>query len=161
MAFALSRGTFVRLHPCAYGGTRNQNTGFLVGDEEFAILERFCDGSHPHEEWGYDDTLGVFNTSKEAEYPRGLCLQYVRVLHQLLEKKGYKMSVNKMDAKIKPLQQRGGRSLPQLISQYERVQTLTLKTAPVTDRLMIVGLSDPLGWSADPLIRWSADPLIR
>ena len=104
-----------------------------MSDEEFAILERFCDGSHPHEEWGYDYKLGVFNTSKEAEYPRGLCLQYVRALHQLFDKKGYKMSVNKMDAKIKPLQQRGGRALPQLIPEFERVQTLTLKTEPVTD----------------------------
>ena len=93
-------------------GAPEKNTGFLVSGEEFAILERFCDGSHPHEEWGYDYKLGVFNTSKEAEYPRSLCLQYVRALHQLLDKKGYKMSVNKMDAKIKPLQQRGGRALP-------------------------------------------------
>ena len=81
MTFAVSRGIFVHLHPCAYGGTRKKNTGFLVSDEEFAILERFCDGSHPLGEWGYDYKLGVLNTSKEAEYPRGLCLQYVRALH--------------------------------------------------------------------------------
>ena len=43
------------------------------------------------------------------------------------------MNVNKMDAKIKPLQQRGGRALPQLIPEFERVQTLTLKTEPMTD----------------------------
>ena len=133
MAFALSRGAFVHLHPCAYGGTRKKNTAFLASEAEFAILERFCDGSHPHEGWGYDHKLGVFNTSKEAEYPRGLCLQYVRVLHQLLEKKGYKMSCNKLDAKIKPLQQRGGRSLPQVISEFERVQTINLQMVPMTD----------------------------
>jgi len=45
---------------------------------------------------------------------------------------------------------------PTLWTLLENKEEKTPKT-----RLMIVGLSDPLGWFADPLIRWSADPLIR
>ena len=81
-------GTFAYLHPCAYGGERKKNTAFLSNCELFAGLEKFCDGSHPHAPWGYDEKLGVFSASKEAEYPRQLCVRYVDILVEALEQKG-------------------------------------------------------------------------
>ena len=42
-----------------------ENTSFLVSADEFQIMERFCDRSHPHESWGFDRELGVLSTSKE------------------------------------------------------------------------------------------------
>ena len=88
LTFAIMHGTFAYLHPCAYGGERKKNTAFLSNCELFAGLEKFCDGSHPHAPWGYDEKLGVFSASKEAEYPRQLCVRYVDILVEALEQKG-------------------------------------------------------------------------
>ncbi len=60
-------------------------------------------------------------------------MQYVRALEQLLENKGHKINPHRSDAKIKPVQQRGGRSLPQVISEFAKVKTVTLTTVPSTD----------------------------
>ena len=54
MSFALAHGIMVHLHACAYGGERKKRTAFLCSNDEFAELEKFCDGTHPHKEWGYD-----------------------------------------------------------------------------------------------------------
>ena len=58
---------------------------------------------------------------------------YVCALEQLLENKGHKINPHRSDAKIKPLQQRGGHSLPQVISEFAKVKTVTLTTVPPTD----------------------------
>jgi hypothetical protein len=58
MSFALAHGHFVKLHACAYGGERKKNTAFLCSSSQFCELEKFCDGSHPHKEWGYDFEKG-------------------------------------------------------------------------------------------------------
>ena len=87
MTFAIQHGEFTYLHPCAYGGTRKKNTAFLTSHRAFAGLEKFCDGSHPHEPWGFDAERGIFNTAKEAEYPRQLVCDMWMCLSKLWRKR--------------------------------------------------------------------------
>ena len=134
MAWPIANASFYHLHACAYGGLRKKDTAFLASREEFHALSKFCDGSHQHEGWGYDHELGVFNTSKEAEYPRQLCEAYTDVLVELAQQKGYSIPTTAADAgAIKPQQQRTGRKLPQLIPEYLTVLTALVDTEPTTD----------------------------
>ena len=48
MSFAIAHGHFVHLHACADGGERKKKTAFLCSEVEFMVLEKFCDGTHPH-----------------------------------------------------------------------------------------------------------------
>ena len=133
MTFAIQHGKFTYLHPCAYGGERKKNTAFLASDEAFSKLEKFCDGSHPHAQWGYDEEKGVFNTSKEAEYPRQLCVRYVDALVEALEAKGISLDALNPREKRHPDKQKSGRISTQLISEYERTTTIFLDAVPPVD----------------------------
>ena len=130
MSFALAHGHFVTLHSCAYGGERKKNTAFLCSECEFQALEKFCDGSHPHKGWGYDFETGEFNTAKEAEYPRALCVQYANILERYTFGSVGLHTPAMGDDKAKPNQQPRGRSVPQIISEFASVRTLTSTSAP-------------------------------
>jgi len=134
MAFAIAHAKFYHLHACAYGGTRMKDTAFLANRDEFHILSRFCDGSHDHEGWGYDAELGIFNTAKEAEYPKLLCEAYADVLITLAQQKGHSFFSPAMDdAAIKPQQQRPGRKVPQLIPEFLTVVAILVDEIPPTN----------------------------
>ena len=133
MTFAIQHGEFTYLHPCAYGGTRKKNTAFLTSHRAFAGLEKFCDGSHPHETWGFDAERGIFNTAKEAEYPRQLCVRYVDVLVEALEEKGISLETLNFHEKRSPDKQKSGRISTQLIPEYERTISILLEDVPPVD----------------------------
>ena len=134
MAFPLAHGYFYTLHACAFGGRRKKDTAFLASSDAFAILSQYCDGMHEHLNWGYDEEAGVFNTSKEAEYPRRLCECYADALTKLASDKGYSMDeqFDKQRA-VKPHMPRTGRKLPQIISEYAQVYTMQVRQIPSTD----------------------------
>ena len=134
MAFPLAHGHFYTLHACAFGGMRKKDTAFLSSSDEFHILSQYCDGQHEHLEWGYDADKGVFNTSKEAEYPRKLCECYADALVSLANARGYHLDgPETVDNAAKPHQQRSGRKLPQIVSEYAQVFKLQLKHIPQVD----------------------------
>ena len=64
---------------CIHGGSRKKSTGLLTTLEALVALEGSCQGDHEHLEWGHvraSDGSIVFDTSKEAAYPRLLCATY-------------------------------------------------------------------------------------
>ena len=130
MSFALAHGHFVTLHSCADGGERKKNTAFLCSESEFQALEKFCDASHPHKGWGYDFQTGEFNTAKEAEYPRALCVQYANILERYTFGSIGMHTAETGADKAKPNQQPRGRAVPQIISEFASVRSLTSTTAP-------------------------------
>ena len=130
MSFALAHGHFVKLHACAYGGDRKKNTAFLCSSSAFCALEKFCDGSHPHKEWGYDYEKGEFNTAKEAEYPRALCEQYANILEHMVFGSLDGRHANVVVDKVKPNQQAKGRGVPQIISEFAAVRSILSKSPP-------------------------------
>ena len=98
---------------------------------------RFCEDvpPHEHEPWGYDHQLQCFNTSKEAEYPVKMCEQYAEILHKLRPN-----CVPPQNSKRRlPFIQAGGRSNPQVVSEFLTVLTLNLQSVPpVNDKRQLV-----------------------
>ena len=67
---------FVVFDSCIHGGSRKKPTGLLTTLEAWTALEGRCQGDHDHLEWGPVRTADgsiVFDTSKEAAYPKLLC----------------------------------------------------------------------------------------
>ena len=134
---------FVHLHACMFGGTRKKRTSFLTNETRFQALQRFCDGSHQHAEWGVDDH-GNFATSFEAQYPADLCHEYCNVLTQILPPKPLNMQdssgdpvdtpVEGNDAKVHAYAQPRGRKVRQLVPEFLKVQSIVLKEIPPVDR---------------------------
>ena len=138
MSFAIAHGHFVHLHACAYGGERKKKTSFLCSEAEFMVLEKFCDGTHPHKEWGYDFDKGEFNTAKEAEYPKALCEQYANVLERLVFGSNFQRATIDRPEKVRPQQQAKGRALPQIIPEFAALRTVTSKEMPpVNDKKVL------------------------
>ena len=141
MSFAIAHGHFVHLHACAYGGERKKKTAFLCSEAEFMVLEKFCDGTHPHKEWGFDFEKGEFNTAKEAEYPKALCEQYANVLERLALGFNLQRATVDKPEKVRPQQQAKGRSLPQIIPEFAAVRTVTSKELPpVNDKKVLASI---------------------
>ena len=131
MAFAVAHGFFYHLHACAFGGTRKKDTAFLASSKMFSSLSKFCDGNHTHDDWGFDYAQGIFNTAKEAEYPKLLCEAYADVLVRLAGAKGFLLQpFEDPSSAIQPHLQRSGRRMPQLVPEYETVQTIVVKSMP-------------------------------
>ncbi|CAK8996836.1 Uncharacterized protein SCF082_LOCUS4952 [Durusdinium trenchii] len=74
--------------------------------------ERFCDGSHEHEEWGLDDK-GNFNTAKEAQYPQAMCEAYFKAVNVC-------------------------RKIPQLVPEFAKVITKVLRSVPRVDHKQLL-----------------------
>ena len=128
LAFAMAHGKLHHCHACAFGGTRKKLTTFLSNNDAFQEMSRFCEDvpPHEHEPWGYDHQLKCFNTSKEAEYPVKMCEQYAAILQDLRPN-----CVQPQSSKRKlPFTQTGGRSNPQVISEFLTVVTLKLHSVP-------------------------------
>ena len=71
-AYALAHGVFAHCQACAFGSGRAKRTSFLCSHGAIGHMSRVCPGCKVHEPWGADPQ-GTFNTSKEAEYPPGMC----------------------------------------------------------------------------------------
>ncbi|CAK9064419.1 unnamed protein product, partial [Durusdinium trenchii] len=116
------------------GGRRKKNTALLASDARFSCMERFCDGTHSHEGWGFDEEAQVFNTSKEAEYPKELCEAYTDVLVTLAQARGISIPLEASQQEAaKPQKQPRGRRLPQIVSEYGQVITRLLDRVPSLD----------------------------
>ena len=119
-------------------GARKKNTAFLCSSSQFCELEKFCDGSHPHKEWGYDFEKGEFNTAKEAEYPRALCEQYAIILERIVFETNERQHCDVDQGKVRPNQQVKGRGVPQIIPEFAAVRTLLAsETPPLTDKKLL------------------------
>ena len=98
------------------------------------MLEKWCDGSHEHEAWGVDPETGVFNTSKEAEYPRPLCEAYADVLEMVTASRGqHPRALSDDKSKARAMAQPRGRKFPQLISEYKRCVSVKSDSEPSLD----------------------------
>ena len=131
----IARGEFVNFDACAHGSTRKKKTTFLVSRSEFSVLEKWCDGSHEHEAWGVDPETGVFNTSKEAEYPRPLCEAYADILEIIVtaSRGQHPRSLSDDKSKARAMSQPRGRKFPQLISEYKRCISVKSDSEPSLD----------------------------
>ena len=113
---------FTSFHSCAYGGKRYKGTSFLTNHPVFLSLCRQCDGLHEHLPWGFDAASQQFSTALEAEYPKGLCQEYARLLVELSEAKGMPVDLHpKATDKLHPEKQHSGRAVPPLIPEYPKV----------------------------------------
>ncbi|CAL1143235.1 unnamed protein product [Cladocopium goreaui] len=119
-------------------GERKKKTAFLCSEAEFMVLEKFCDGTHPHKQWGYDFEKGEFNTAKEAEYPKALCEQYANVLERLAFGSNFQRATIDRPEKVRPQQQAKGRALPQIIPEFAAVRTVTSnEMPPINDKKVL------------------------
>ena len=124
---------FVDFHACMFGGKRKKRTSFLTNESRFQALHRMCDNSHEHAAWGLDDA-GNFNTAHEAQYPRGLCEEYCKILvdireHRFQDEPGSSQQANE-EPHFRAHVQPRGRKIKQLVPEFLKVVTLLLPTIP-------------------------------
>ncbi len=88
-------GFFVGFHSCVHGGFRKKLTGLLTNLEVLKGLEGYCQDDHEHLDWGHVRTEHgvVFDTSKEAAYPKLLCERFATLLS---------LAANSMDYVLNP-----------------------------------------------------------
>ena len=128
----LAQCFFVHLHACMFGGLRRKKTSLLTNESSFQSLQRFCDGSHEHAEWGRDENF-QFNTAKEAQYPQGFCDAYCEVLQSIIARscQDYKDHPVEQDSEhFRPFSQPKGRKIQQLVREFAAVHSLVLDVVP-------------------------------
>ena len=116
---------FVIFDSCIHGGSRKKSTGLLTTLEALIALEGECQGDHDHLEWGHvrnhDGTI-VFDTSKEAAYPKLLCERFATLLS--MQASILELAVNPVmqslaeDSRVATYKQPRGRKIPPLISEF-------------------------------------------
>ena len=116
---------FVIFDSCIHGGSRKKSTGLLTTLEALIALEGVCQGDHDHLEWGHvrnhDGTI-VFDTSKEAAYPKLLCERFATLLS--MQASILELAVNPVmqslaeDSRVATYKQPRGRKIPPLISEF-------------------------------------------
>ena len=74
----------IRFHSCMHGGTRRKDTCWLSSPSVFSELASLCTNQHPHEDFALKFTDGhwLFDTAKEAAYPRLLARRAADCLHR-------------------------------------------------------------------------------
>ena len=124
---------FVYFHSCVHGGDRKKLTGVLTTGRFLEALEGYCDGSHDHKPWGLLRTADgdQFATSTEAAYPRLLCERFATLLLLEANSKGLMVGVlqneqPRHDARVAAGKQPRGRKIRAIISEYGRVQLVTV-----------------------------------
>ena len=78
----ISISAFVLFHSCVHGSQRKKLTALLTNRSEFQVLAGFCQGDHDHLPWSHTNAEGriIFDTSKEAAYPKVFCDRFAHVL---------------------------------------------------------------------------------
>lgn len=121
-------------HHCMHGSRRRKHTLLLHNCPQLCKLAILCDGSHTHEQWGYNKTWA---TSLETAYPPLLCKRYADLLCQHLQAAGYECLPNELGedtaitghnnkhSQIGADKQPRGKKIPPLVSEFQRVVTLT------------------------------------
>ncbi len=132
----LSRGAmFVVFDSCAHGGSRKKSTGLLTTLEALVALEGSCQGDHKHLEWGYTRTADgiVFDTSKEAAYPKLLCERFATLLS--LQASVLELSLNptmaklEEDSRVATCKQPRGRKSPPLVSEFAETKIIRCRNS--------------------------------
>ena len=149
---------FVRFHSCTHGGQRKKLTGFLTTCSHFAALEGFCQGDHEHLEWGTQSTPAgiLFDTSKEAAYPRLLCTRIAALLSLAAAEDNLclcdpsHVDSHPTDARVAAGKQPRGHKLQPLIPEYNAVRTVCVEAhnQPFLNdkKILLVPFADiPLG----------------
>ena len=127
--------TYMRVH-MEVNGKRRQH--FFAAKLSSWFWKKFCDGTHPHKQWGYDFEKGEFNTAKEAEYPKALCEQYANVLERLAFGSNFQRATIDRPEKVRPQQRAKGRALPQIIPEFAAVRTVTSnEMPPINDKKVL------------------------
>ena len=123
---------FVLFHSCIHGSQRKKLTGLLTNRRELQCLGGFCKGDHEHLPWTHtaEDGKVVFDTSKEAAYPKLFCERFATVLSDSagladpITAPGFSANEVNIDARVATNKQPRGRKLPPIISEYGEVKTV-------------------------------------
>ena len=127
---------FVLFHSCVHGSQRKKLTGLLTNRKELQVLEGFCQGDHDHLPWSHtsEDGQVIFDTSKEAAYPRLFCERFAAALANsagLLDMdftSGFSSNAVNIDARVATNKQPRGRKLQPIIADYAEVKTVRTPT---------------------------------
>eukprot|EP00435_Cladocopium_sp_Y103_P066931 s1136_g29.t1 len=128
----ISIAFFVLFHSCIHGSERKKLTGLLTNRKELDVLGGYCQDDHDHLPWSHttEDGRTVFDTSKEAAYPKLFCERFVHVLSDLAglssatDNPGLSAQDANIDARVATSKQPRGRKLPQLVSECASVRTI-------------------------------------
>ena len=125
---------WVYFQACMHGSSRNKWTGWLCTKSIFTSMILVCDNKHTHAGWNLVKTAGSwqFDTSKEAEYPRQLCVTAAHCVLAAALRAGYSALPVDVQGCLSESQRRlwkrattgklpRGRTLPQLVSEFETV----------------------------------------
>ena len=121
---------FVGFDSCFHGGERKKATALLTNLPALEALAGRCTGDHEHLEWGYTRTPEgiVFDTSKEAAYPRLLCERFAMLLSMqagtFVSNLNPSMSGKDEDPRVATHKQPRGRKVPALVSEFETTKTI-------------------------------------
>ena len=103
---------------------------------QLAGMEGLCEQDHVHLGWGVDEA-GNFNTSKETEYPDGMCDEAAGRLAEAVKAKGFELKPMPQETfdtvtphKLRRVdKQPRGKLLPPVISEFGKVIQCTLAEA--------------------------------
>ena len=124
-AYALAHGVFAHCQACAFGSGRDKRTSFLCSHNAIERMSRMCPGCKVHEPY----PQGTFNTSKEAEYPPGMCQALCDVAEVIAAEQQLSLGASQ-PILAKAHRQARGRLHPQLVSEYAQVLKRTLPKLP-------------------------------
>ena len=131
-------GFFVGFHSCVHGGFRKKLTGLLTNLDVLRGLEGYCQDDHEHLEWGHVRTERgvVFDTSKEAAYPKLLCERFATLLSLAANSMDYVLNPQSstdvaVDSRVAAGKQPRGRRVAPLVSEFEYTKTKTTGSKPV------------------------------
>ena len=135
---------FVGFHSCVPAGFRKKLTGLLTNLEVLKGLEGFCQGDHEHLERGYvkiTDQGIVFDTSKEAAYPKLLCERFATLLSLAANSMDYVLNPQApVDARVATGKQPRGRRVVPIVSEFAYTQTKTSASRVfTTEDVVIIG----------------------
>ena len=137
---------------CMLGGTRDKWSRWLATRGLFTSLQMVCDKSHIHKPWGFTApslTSGWnFATAEEAEYPAILCQRVAQLVHDKVVKDGAILVPGELqpwgmtDLQLRHLNRAStgklprGKVLPQLVSEFDRIEELGTYTEAKNTRLL-------------------------
>ena len=138
----MSAAIFILFHSCIHGSDRKKLTALLTNRAQFQVLAGYCQGDHEHLPWRHTNENGrvIFDTSKEAAYPKLFCERFANVLADMAgiadsqTTGGLYDKTALMDARVATHTQPRGRKIAALVPEYAQVQTVR---TPVHDEPLL------------------------
>ena len=120
---------FVLFHSCIHGGMRKKLTAFMTNLAELTRLSGLCQDDHEHLEWGqsWEEGKLVFDTSREAAYPKVLCENFADILLETAKSRDLRFpsqTTTDVDARVASGKQPRGRRLAPLVPEFHYVKTV-------------------------------------